>query len=185
MTTMESYSVPLKLSDGHDDEERTVMHHHLDLVGEESKHQHQGQDDAFSRYSNDILRMKSLLLLSTDVDQEDDEDDDDDDDDLDALATINQALSSLGLSTLTHLNRDNKRRRGNDSRRIQQGTNVRKTRLSWELHPDLLLHDFTLELEALCNGTHRIIDDEEEASEKKPQRSQVQEAPREEREEKE
>jgi hypothetical protein len=169
MAAMKPYSVPTKLGD--DDNERpTAMH----LVGE-SQHQHQ-QDDAFSRYSNDLLRMKSLLLLSEDI-----EDNDDDDDDLDALATINQALSSVGLSNLTHLNRD-KRRRGNDSRRIQQG-NERKTRLSWELHPDLLLHDFVLELETLYNGTHLIVDEEEEASEKKPEtKSQVQEEPREEKE---
>jgi hypothetical protein len=179
MAAMESYSVPIKLGD--EDEEMPTAMHHLDLVGE-SKHQHHRQDDAFSRYSNNFLRLKSLLLLSKDVDQEEEEDDDDDD--LDALAKINQALSSVGLSNLTHLTRD-KRRRGNDSRRIiQQGNNVRKTRLSWELHPDLLSHDITLEPEALYNGTHRILSDEEEeeAAKKKPQRSQVQEAPREEKE---
>jgi hypothetical protein len=60
------------------------------------------------------------------------------DDDLDALAAINRALSSMGMTNLTHLNQDNnERRRRNNSRRIQQG-NVRKTRLSWELHPILI-----------------------------------------------
>jgi hypothetical protein len=147
---MKPNSVPIK--QGEENDRPTAMHH---LVAES---QHQQHDDAFSRYSNNILRMKSLLLLS------EQEDDDDDDDDLDALATINQALRSVGLSDLAHLNRD-KRRRGNDSRRIQQG-NERKTRLSWELHPDLILHDFILELEALDNGTHRIVDDEEVVSEK-------------------
>jgi hypothetical protein len=158
MTTIAAkpYSVPTKQGD----EGLTTIH----LVEESSQHK---QDDAFSRYSNDLYRMKSLLLLHEDL-----EDDGDDDDDLDALAAINRALSSVGLSVLAHLNRD-KRRRGNDSRRIQQG-NVRKTRLSVELHPNLLLHDFIMELEALENGTHRIIDDEEESSEQQPQ-SQVQE----------
>ncbi|KAL7429547.1 hypothetical protein ACHAXM_001776 [Skeletonema potamos] len=104
-----------------------------------------------SGYSNEYLR-KSLLLLSGDLDL----DDHDGDDDLDALATINRTFSSVGSSSLAHINRD-KRRRGNDSRRIQQG-NERKTRLSWELHPDLILHDFILELEAIDNGTHRILD---------------------------
>ena len=103
MAAMESYSVPIKLGD--EDEEMPTAMHHLDLVGE-SKHQHHRQDDAFSRHSNNFLRLKSLLLLSKDVDKEDD-----DDDDLDALAKINQALSSVCLSNLTHLNRD-KRRRG-------------------------------------------------------------------------
>lgn len=176
-TAMEPYSVPTKQGDEND--RPTAMHH---LVGE-SQHQHpQDQDDAFSRYSNDFLRMKSLLLLSEDLDQEED---DDDDDDLDALATINQARRSVGLSNLVHLNRD-KRRRGNDSRRIQQGRNERKTRLSWELHPDLILHDFILELEAaLDNGAHPIFDfdDEEEASEEQQSQGQEeeQEAPREEK----
>ena len=59
-----------------------------------------------------------------------------------------------------------------------QGVSERKTRLSWELHPTLLLHDLELELEALDNGSHPIFDDDndedEEAPEKKPQR-QVQE----------
>jgi hypothetical protein len=160
---MEPYSIPTKQGDD-ENETPSAMNH---LVGE-SQHQHpQDQDDAFSRYSNDFLRMKSLLLLSEDL-----EDDDDDVDDLDALATINQARRSVGLSNLVHLNRD-KRRRGNDSRRIQQGANERKTRLSWEVHPDLILHDFILELEALDIGAHRIFDDEEDASEE--QQSQVQE----------
>jgi len=76
---------------------------------------------------------------------------------LDSLAAINQALSSIGLSNLTHLNQSNKRRRGNNSRRIQQG-NDRKTRLSWELHPILL--------DALDDdsGAHRIAVDEEDES---------------------
>ena len=157
---MEPYSIPTKQGD--DKNERPSAMNHL--VGD-SQHQH-AQDDAFSRYSNDFLRMKSLLLLSEDL-----EDGDDDNDDLDALATINQARRSVGLSNLVHLNRD-KRRRGNDSRRIQQG-NERKTRLSWELHPDLILHDFILELEQLDSGIHRIVDDEGDASEE--QQSQVQE----------
>jgi len=169
---MTPYSVPTKLGGDDDNNKEKPMAIHLDLVGESQQHCQHLQDDAFSRYSNDIIRMKSLLLLSKTLDLEDS----DDDDDLDALATINQALRSVGLSNLTHINRD-KRRRGNDSRHIQQG-NVRKTRLSWELHPNLLTYDFTSELEALYNGIQRIVDDEEEASDKKPQ-SQVQEVPRE------
>jgi hypothetical protein len=175
-TAIEPYSIPTKQGD--DENERLSAMHHL--VGE-SHHHPQEQDDAFSWYSNDFLRMKSLLLLSEDLE----DGDDDGDDDLDALATINQARRSVGLSSLVHLNRD-KRRRGNDSRRIQQGRNERKTRLSWEVHPDLILHDFILELEAALDiGTHRILDDEEDATEE--QQSQVQEeeqeqeAPREEK----
>jgi len=97
------------------------------------------------------------------------DDGDDDDDDLDALATINRALSSMVVkNNLDRLNQGNvnvagasKRRRGNDSRPIQQG-NVRKTRLSWELHPYLIFHDFMLVLEALDNGFQHVPDDDEE-----------------------
>ena len=111
--------------------------------------------------------MKSLLIFS------DEEEEDADDDDLDALASINRALSSVGLSSIVHLNRD-KRRRGNNSACIKQGYE-RKTRLSWEVHPSLLLHDFIEELESLDeDGTHRILDiedDEGEGSAEKKQSS--------------
>ena len=111
--------------------------------------------------------MKSLLIFS------DEEEEDADDDDLDALASINRALSSVGLSSIVHLNRD-KRRRGNNSTCIKQGYE-RKTRLSWEVHPSLLLHDFIEELESLDeDGTHRILDiedDEGEGSAEKKQSS--------------
>jgi len=154
-----SISIPTKQGDG-----ETMMIRHL--VG--ASQQQQQQDDAFSRYSNDFVRMKSLLLSSKEYN---------DDDDLEAFATINRALNQVGVSNLSHLNRD-KRRRGNNSRSIKQG-NERKTRLSWELHPTLLLHDLELELEALDNGSHRIFDDddgndEEASASGKPQR-QVQE----------
>jgi hypothetical protein len=76
--TMASYSiVPTKQGD-----ESPMTKH---LIGGVAQ-----QDDAFSRYSNDMLRFKSLLLLSKDQEEEED-----DDDDLDSLATINHALSSM------------------------------------------------------------------------------------------
>ena len=149
MAAMKAYSIsiPTKQGDG-----ETMMIRHL--VGASQ----QQQDDAFSRYSNDFVRMKSLLLSSEEYN---------DDDDLEALATINRALNQVGVSNLSHLNRD-KRRRGNNSRSIKQ-RNERKTRLSLELHPTLLLHGLELELEALDNGSHPIFDDgnDEEASGKK------------------
>jgi hypothetical protein len=152
MVNAYSISVPTKQGDG-----ETMMIRHL--VGASQ----QQQDDAFSRYSNDFVRMKSLLLSSKEYN---------DDDDLEAFATINRALNQVGVSNLSHLNRD-KRHRENNSRSIKQG-NERKTRLSWELHPTLLLHDLELELEALDNGSHHIFDDDdgndEEVSGKKPQR---------------
>mmetsp|Transcript_3835 Transcript_3835/g.5588 ORF Transcript_3835/g.5588 Transcript_3835/m.5588 type:complete len:170 (-) Transcript_3835:95-604(-) len=139
-----SISVPTKQGQGDQTEKRTMY-----LA---SQHQ---QDDAFSRYSNNFVRMKSLLLYSGD-----EEDDGNEYDDLDTLARINRALSGAGLTSLSHLNRG-KRRRGNNSSCIKQG-HERKTRLSWELHPSLLLHDFIEELEALDNGTHRILDTDDE-----------------------
>ena len=169
MKAYDSISVPTRQGQG-DLAETTTRNRYL--VGGSSQHQHQ-LDDAFSRYSNNFVRMKSLLLPS----REEDDDDGDEDDDLDALASINRALNSTGISSITQLNRD-KRRRGNNSSCIKQQVHEeRKTRLSWELHPSLLLHDLIEELEALDNGTHLISDtgdDEdmegEESSEKKTKR---------------
>lgn len=116
------------------------------------------QQDAFSRYSNDLLRMKAILLFS------EDEDVDQGDDDLDSLAAINRALNSVGISNLD-LNQGqgntdaSKRRRGNHSRPIEQ--NQRKTRLTWELHPILLLHDLMPALEAE-DHEHYVSEEEED-----------------------
>ena len=123
------------------------------------------KQDAFSRYSNDLLRLKAILLF--DEDEDDADAGDQADDDLDSLATINRALSSVGLRNL-HLNqgqgRDNgdisKRRRGNHSRPLQQ-SNQRKTRLSWEAHPSLLLHDMLSELDDLDHD-HCVSDEDED-----------------------
>ena len=152
------YTVPTKQGD---DETMSATIRHL--IGEEFQDQ---QYDAFSRYSNDFVRMKSLLL------PEEEDDGSEYDDDLDALARINQALRSVGLSNVVKLNQD-KRRRGNNSAPIKQGPPQRKTRLTWELHPDLLLHDLFEELEALDNGVQRIVDDETDSpiSEKKETQS--------------
>ena len=157
---MEVYTVPTKQGDGENETTSATIRH---LIGEEPQHQ---QYDAFSRYSNDFVRMKSLLL------HEEEDDGSEYDDDLDALARINQALRSVGLNNIVKLNQD-KRRRGNNSAPIKQGPPERKTRLSWELHPDLLLHDLFEELEALDNGAQRIVDEETEspASEKKETQS--------------
>ncbi len=97
--------------------------------------------------------MKALLLFSEDESA---------DDDLDTVAKINKALRGVGLSGLM-TNRDNvpKRRKGNSTIPIidqQQGSD-RKTRLSWELHPSLLMHDMMEELEALENS-HYIASDQ-------------------------
>jgi hypothetical protein len=63
MAAMKAYaiSVPTKQGDG-----ETMMIRHL--VGASQ----QQQDDAFSRYSNDFVRMKSLLLSSKEYDGDDD-----------------------------------------------------------------------------------------------------------------
>ena len=153
---MKAYSISVPTKQG--DEPMLWAHH----VGKSQNPHH----DAFSRYSSNFARMKALLL-------NEEEDDGSEYDDLDALTKINQALSSMGLSNLVHTNRD-KRRKGNDSARIKQG-HERKTRLSWEIHPDLLLCDFIEELEALDNGAHRILDDEKDSSSQKKLQSKVRE----------
>lgn len=116
--------------------------------------------DAFSRYSNDVLRMKELLLFPEESA----------DDDLDAVAKINEAFRGVGLSgPLINTSRNRgatppKRRKANSTKPVavggQQGS-ARKTRLSWELHPSLLLHDMMEELEALENS-HYIASEQGE-----------------------
>ena len=142
------------------------------VFGESSSEPEQ-QQDAFSRYSNDLLRMKEILLLSHD--HENQQEGNEEDADLDDLATINRALRSVGLSNQIHYQqpqqqgRNNaepapRRRRGNSSNSIPQG-NIRKTRLSMEAHPSLVLYDLIEELDALDRGVQHVSDDEDEEEE--------------------
>ncbi len=112
--------------------------------------------DAFSYYSSDLIRLKTLLLS--------DDDGHDDDDDLSATTAVNNASRSAGLNTLRSNNNQandasSKRRRGNNSQPIEQRQQKqqRKTRLSWELHPNFLLH----ELYDLPGEDVQIIPDDE------------------------
>ena len=131
--------------------------------GASQKEPQDEDQDAFSRYSNDVLRMKALLNFPEDESA---------DDDLDALAKINETLRGVGLTGLTGTsNRTNtncpKRRKGNSAIAMpidQQQGSERKTRLSWELHPSLLLHDMMEELLALENS-HYIASDQGEGLE--------------------
>jgi len=143
-------NVPTKQEDG--DDRRTRQHR----VGETES----TQQDAFSRYSSNLLRMKVLLLHL---------EDDEGDDDLEAVAKINETFASAGLSHVLDINRhghgnadhaSSKRQRGDNSRPIQRG-HIRKTRLTWELHPSLLLNDLLSQLD-LAESTQAISDDEEE-----------------------
>ena len=56
---MEVYTVPTKQGDGENETMSATIRH---LIGEEPHDDQQYQYDAFSRYSNDFVRMKSLLL---------------------------------------------------------------------------------------------------------------------------
>ena len=147
-------TVPTKRDHDHDGDK------HRNVVGAT-------QRDSFSRYSNDLLRIKAILLF----DEDEDDARDKEDDDLDSLATINRALSSVGLRNLhlgqgqgqVHGNEDehvSKRRRGNHSRPLQQSSQ-RKTRLSWEAHPSLLLHEMLSELDDLDHD-HCVSDEDED-----------------------
>ena len=121
--------------------------------------QEESKFDAFQHYSSDLLRFKTLLLSS-----------DQDDDDLSALAAINDILRNAGISEITaktNVNKDkgdSKRRRDNNSMPIKKQNEAvtrpqRKTRLSWELHPSLLLHDLFYED---GEDNHFISDDEDD-----------------------
>ena len=116
--------------------------------------------DAFTKYSSNLIRMRELLLLGDDSNEDDDED-------LDYLAPLNDALRHASISGDGRNNNGgdaSKRRRGNDSRPIpQQGfldDLERKTRLSFELHPSLLLHD--LFYQDVDVSAHISDDDEED-----------------------
>ena len=128
------------------------------VVGDEQE----SEMDAFQYYSSDLLRLKTLLFSS-----------DQDDDELSALAAVNEVLRRAGLSTLTanRISNDkdkgasnSKRRRGNNSQAIKQihqkdSRTPRKTRLTWELHPSLLLHDL---YDDDGEDIHFISDDEDD-----------------------
>ena len=87
------------------------------------------------------------------------------------LAAVNDALRSAGLS-LSNLSTNcvskpaSKRRRGSNSQPItikqkESGT-PRKTRLSWELHPSLLLHDL---YDEVGEGVQSVSDGEDDHEE--------------------
>jgi hypothetical protein len=104
--------------------------------------------------------MKELLLLGDDSNEDDDED-------LDYLAPLNYALRHASVSGQVDGRNNNggdasKRRRGNDSRPIPQHDLERKTRLSFELRPSLLLHNLIYQ-DVDVSG--HISDDEDEDDE--------------------
>lgn len=93
--------------------------------------------DAFQSYSSDLLRLKTLLFCH-----------DEEDDDFSALAAVNGVLRSAGLnataSRVSEEKDDSKRCKGDNSqaRGITSGSGtLRKSRITWELHPKLLLAD--------------------------------------------
>ena len=98
-----------------------------------------GSFDAFAYYSNDLFRMKALLLKE--------------DDEILMSKSPNANGNNSGTSVL-------KRRRGNYSQLIQDNATCRKTRLSFEVHPSLLLDD--LILATTCDAAENISDDEDE-----------------------
>ena len=134
--TITTFKVPTKVEDNCSYSAETMQQ----ILGQEEQDESKAKFDAFQYYSNDLLRLKTLL----------DSSDGDDADELNALAAVRDALRSAGLS-LSNLfaNRvgkdSSKRRRGNNSEPItielKESETPRKTRLSWEVHPSLLLHD--------------------------------------------
>eukprot|EP00985_Skeletonema_marinoi_P025936 scaffold19529_cov98-Skeletonema_marinoi.AAC.2 len=125
--------------------------------------------DAFAKYSSNLIRMKELLLLGDNNEQNEEGS-------LDYLASLNDALRYASQSDQVDRNNHNnvstsKRRKGNNSRRIaqaQQGQGFleRKTRISYELHPSLLFHDL-IDLDP--NVSAHISDDEKEDEDDEPE----------------
>ena len=150
-----AFIVPTKLEDN--------CSYSMSLMQQVFGHEQESEMDAFQYYSSDLLRLKTLLFSS-----------DQDDDELSALAAVNEVLRRAGLSTLLAnricndkdsgtSNSNPKRRRGNNSQAIKQeqkdSRNPRKTRLTWELHPSLLLHDL---YDDDGEDIHSISDDEDD-----------------------
>ncbi len=88
--------------------------------------------------------MQQLLLL------------DDEDDDLSFLAPLNDALRSAGISV-----EPSKRRKI---------VHERKTRLSWEVHPSLLLDN--LIDQDLSDDAANVSDDDDDASQEQEEQSE-------------
>eukprot|EP00985_Skeletonema_marinoi_P012298 scaffold5908_cov152-Skeletonema_marinoi.AAC.6 len=127
--------------------------------------------DAFAKYSSNLIRMKELLLLG-------DNNEHDEEGSLDYLASLNDALRYASKSDQVDRNNHGnvsilKRRKGNNSRRItqaQQGQGFleRKTRISYELHPSLLLNDL-IDLDPDVSVSAHISDEEKEDEDDKPE----------------
>ena len=146
-----SYTIPTKRFDGVYPQSSQPFDHLAASGSEESETQPlQQHQDAFSRYSNDVFRMKELLLFPEESA----------DDDLDAVAKINEAFRDVGLSgPLINTSRNRgatppKRRKGDSTKPVAVGhqDSVRKTRLSYEIHPNLLMRDAMRDIEAVENS---------------------------------
>ena len=98
--------------------------------------QQQITTDAFSHYSNKFNRMKALLLKS----------------DVDVMHVSGNTLQEPAA----------KRRKGTNSQPIQN-RGVRQTKLSFEVHPSLLLYDDLLRMHEQMDSAN-ISDDEESVS---------------------
>ncbi len=86
--------------------------------------------DMFAKYSSNLVRLKTLLFLG---------DNEGDEDNLDYLGSLNDVLRNASISDHAAWARNNE---GNNSHPItQQRVLERKTRISFELHPSLLLYD--------------------------------------------
>ncbi len=98
--------------------------------------------DAFAKYSSNLVRLKTLLCLG---------DSEGDEDNLDYLGSLNDVLRKASIkdraatarARIADADADaSKRRRGNNSHPITQQRGLeRKTRISFEVDPSLLLHD--------------------------------------------
>jgi|SaaInl74LU_5_DNA_1037368.scaffolds.fasta_scaffold52605_1 hypothetical protein len=134
-TKIITITVPTKQHDGGSNSDRANRVIHAAAAPKQ-------KPDAFTKYSSNLIRMKELLLLS-------DKNEEGKEDDLDYLASLNYALRYASISDrgqqISRNNHSCKRRKGNNSCPITQdgqgGFLERKTRISFELHPSLILHD--------------------------------------------
>ena len=138
MMMIPSITVPTKTYDGGSKRNNTV---------DDSA---DGCKDAFSKYSNTLVRMQQLLLLDDENMKEFE------DDDLSILANLNDALRSAGISV--------------EPAKRRKIVHERKTRLSWEVHPSLLLDN--LIGQDLSDDAANVSDDEDGASDEQEDQSE-------------
>ena len=99
------------------------------------------RDDAFSKYTNDATRLQTLLLK-------------DDNFDLNEFATKHYVTQHVNVSSTDPTSVDCNPQ-DQDTIRVK-----RKTRISWELHPSLILDEMMTDMDVVAASNNAMIEDD-------------------------